>query len=410
MKKRVTAFFLMIAAMMGAAGCKTNFLPERREIDDLQLVQVLGIDKSVEIPGSQVLTIASRKDTPDTGLSRSQQHPGSSGEGEISLGNKAFISTAQGKTLFEAVWKMQASSDKFLFWAHTKYYLIGEEAAKDNIAKYIDFIARDNEFHINSKVYIVKGTTAKELIEQVNKSDLYIADKLDSLGQTIKMLSTSEELTLAELMRFFDIHFGSARIPCIELVDRGSGQGQLIPAVESFGYAVVANLKLVSYIGRDISRGVNLITNKMESTIVTVKDLNGEDASLEIISSKTEAAPRYAGDELTDITLKTKVEGNLGEVQSQAHTIYEENFKHMEVQLSEILENEMRSVLQVVRESESDCLGICDMLRLKDPVKWHKIESRWMEILSHLNIHVEVESELRRSYELGEPSSKKDMK
>ena len=145
----------------------------------------------------------------------------------------------------------------------------------------------------------------------------------------------------------------------------------------------------------------------MESTVVTVKDLNGEDASLEIISSKTEAAPRYARDELTDITLKTKVEGNLWEVQSQAHTIYEENFKHMEVQLSEILENEMRSVLQVVRESESDCLGICDMLRLKDPVKWHKIEDRWMEILSHLNIHVEVESELRRSYELGEPSSKK---
>jgi len=402
------AVLFLLVLMTAATGCRSNLFPQRIEIDDLQLVQVVGVDKSTEAPGFQVITIASRK-LAEPRSDQSQQQQESAGEGQISLGNKAFISTAQGKTLFEAARKVSASSDKYLFWAHTEYYLIGEEAAKENIAKYIDFSARDHEFHINNKVYIVKGTTAKELIEQVNKSELYIADKLDSLGRVIKKVGTSDELSLAELMRFFDIHYGSARIPCIELVDRG-GEGQKIPAIENVGYAIVADLKLVDYIGRDISRGVNLITNKLESSIVTVKDLNGADISLEIVYSKTEVVPRYEGDDLVEVTLKTKVVSNLGEVQSQAPTIYKENLEHLEAQQSAVLESEMKRVIKVVQESKSDCLGICDMLRIKNPIKWHRIEGRWIDIFPDLKINVKVESVIRRSYSLDEPSGKRGMK
>ncbi len=411
MKKYIAAILLIVAVIF-TAGCHQQILPLRQEIDDLQLVEVLGIDKSTELPGYQVITIASRK-LEEPGSARNQQQErrqGSSGEGEISLGNKAFISTAQGRTVFEAARIVSASSGKQLFWAHTRYYLIGEEAAKDNIAKYIDFIARDHEFHINNKVYIVKGATAKELIEQVNKSELYLADKLDSLGQSVKRLGTSDELSLAELMRFLDIHFGSARIPCIELVDRSGGKGESIPAVESFGYAIVANLKLVGYVGRDISRGMNLISNKLQSSVAVVKDLYGEDATLDIVSSSTEIIPKFKGDELEEITLKTKVISNLGEIQSQKPTVFEENLDHMKAQLSAILRNEMMRVLEVARESESDCLGICDMLRLKSPVKFHKIEDRWMEIFLQLPIRIEVESQLRRSYALDEPSGMKGIR
>jgi len=409
--KRYMAAILPIVAAILTAGCQQQILPMRQEIDDLQLVEVLGIDKSTELPGYQVITIASRKLEEPSSVQKPQQdqQEGSGGEGEITLGNKAFISTAQGRTLFEAARIVSASSGKQLFWAHTKYYLIGEEAARDNIAKYIDFIVRDHQFHINNKVYVVKGS-AKELIEQVNKSELYIADKLDSLAPSVTRLGTSEELSLAELMRFIDIHFGSARIPCIELVDRSGGKGKSIPAVESFGYAIVSNLKLVSFIGRDISRGVNLISNNLQSSIVVVKDLYGEDASLEIIAGSTEVIPKFSGDELEELTLKAKVISNLGEVQSQKPTVFEENLAHMKAQLSAILKNEMMRALEIARESESDCLGISDMLRLKHPVRFHKIEDRWMEIFLQLPIRIEVEAQLRRSHELDEPSGMKGIR
>ena len=406
MKKLIISLILIL--VLSTPGCSFTALPMRREIDDLLLVEVLGLDKSNDGAGNHIITIASRILEQSEG--GQTQQDGSGEEGKVSPGGKALITTTQGKTLFDAVRNIQNNTDTSLFWAHTKYLLIGEEAARDNIAKYIDLASRDHEFQLNCRVYVVKGTTAKELMMKFNQSEFYIADKLESLGRSYKLLGTSEELELVELMRFFDIHFGSARIPCIQLVNRESSQGQKAPDIESDGYAIAADLNLVSYIGRDISRGVNLIANKIDSSIVTVKDLTGEDVTLELIFSNTEAIPHFAGDVLEEITLKTTVVSNLGEIQSQVPSIYEENIEYMEAQQSSILENEIKRVLGVVREAESDCLSICDMIRLKNPVKWHKIEDQWINIMQYLKTHVVVESHIKKSYELDEPSGLKGKK
>ncbi|MGI6778140.1 MAG: hypothetical protein ACOX7R_09030 [Acetivibrionales bacterium] len=123
-------------------------------------------------------------------------------------------------------------------------------------------------FRIESKVYVVKDSTAKDLIEQFNQSDFYIFDKLDSLGQNLKLLSISEEVKIHELMRFIDILHASARVPCIYLINRDNGEGKQTKDIEICGYAIFSNFKLAGFIGTDISRGVNLISNTVESSIV----------------------------------------------------------------------------------------------------------------------------------------------
>jgi spore germination protein KC len=360
------------------------------------LVQVVGIDK---IDDSSSITVASKKLT-EEGNQQSQ----SGGSGQSAGGNKALVDFAEGRTLFEAARNIQIRSDRTIFWGHVEYFLIGEDAAKENIAKYIDFISRDNEFHFDSKVYIVKGMTAKDLIQQFNESDTYIADKLDSLGEAVKLVSISEEMKLSDLMRFIDIHWGSARIPCIKLVKYEEAVSRKIIDIKSSGYAIIANLKLASFIDQDISRGLNMISNKIGSSIVAVKDLHGNNVYLEITSGRTEVIPHFAGDTLEEVTLKTKIKSNLGEIQSQQRSFYEENFKHLEAQLNETLKNEMQLVLDTVLKAESDCLGICDAIRIKRPVKWHRIESRWMEIVARIRYRIEVESTIERSYDLNEPS------
>lgn len=391
--KKVLTIILSATLIVSAAGCTSRLLPMRREISDLRLVQVVGIDKPEALSGYHSITIASKKMT-DQG----------SGSGQSAGGNKSLVDTAEGRTLFEAARNIQTHSDKTIFWGHVDYYLIGEDAARDNISKYIDFFARDNEYHIDAKVYIVKGMTAKSLIEQFNKSDFYIVDKLDNMKELVKLLSLSESMKLSELMRYIDMHSGSARVPCIELVQREGSSGQAVVDIETSGYAILKDLKLVSFIDGKISRGVNLITNKVGTSIVVVKDLKGKDASLEITSGKTEVIPRFAGTELEEVTLKVKIKCNLGEVQSQQRTFYDKNFKHMEAQLNETLENEMQLVLDQVLKTESDCLDICDAIRLKTPIQWHRIESQWMQVMTRVRYRVKVESVIERSYELNEPN------
>jgi len=401
MKKIIICIGLSLL-LTNLTGCKKDFLPKRKEINDLQLVQVIGIDKLSGGTDDCMLTIAS-KNLEGGG----QESPESTGGSTGGSKPKALVLTSKGKTIFDAVRNIQAHSNKTIFWGHTAYYLIGENAAKDSIAKYIDFFTRDHELRIESKVYIVKGSTTKDLIEQFNQSDFYISDKLDSLGQNFKLLSNSKEMRIHELMRFIDIHHASARIPCIYLVNRDKGDGKQTKDIEGCGYAIFSNLKLAGYIDTDISRGVNLITNTVESSIVTVKDLEGRDVSLEIIDSNTKVIPHFNGDNLESITLKTKVTSNIGEVQSQTDFAHENSISYMESQQSKILKNEMEKALEKIQYFQSDCLGICDRIRLKRPLKWHKIEDQWMQIFTSIKFDIQVESKIQRTYELKEPSGYK---
>jgi len=388
---------VFIFLFVNLTGC--NMLPQSKEIGDLQLVQVIGIDKLPDGTDDCMLTIASKNLEIGAGQESSGNVEGSS----KSNGKKALVLTSKGKTLFDAERKLQTHSNKTIFWGHVEYYLIGEEAAKENIVKYIDFFTRDHELRIESKVYIVKGSTAKDLIEKFNEGDFYILDKLEILGRNLELLSNSEEIKVHDLMRFVDIHNESARVPCIYLVDRDGWSEKNVKDIEICGYAIISDLKLAGYIDTSISRGVNLITNTVGSSIVVVKDLKGRDVSLEIVSSNTEVIPYFNGDDLESVTLKTKVISNLGELQSQIGSIDEEMITYMETQQSEILKKEMESALKKVLEYKSDCLEICDRIQLKRPLKWRKIEGQWMQIFPNIRFDIQVESIIQRSYEIREP-------
>ena len=398
--KKIFIGVILMFSVVNLTGCKKNILPQRQEIDDLQLVQIIGVDKLSDSTNDCMITVASKKLEQGGG----QESSGSTGGSTGSNVAKALVLSSKGKTVFDAIRNVQTRSDKTIFWGHTEYYLIGEEAARDNIAMYIDFFTRDHELRIESKVFIVKDSTAKDLIEQFNQqSDFYILDKLQSLEKNLKLLSISKEMKIHELIRFIDIHHASARVPCIYLANRDSEGENQKKDIEIYGYAIISNLKLVGFIDPDISRGINLITNTFNSSIVTIKDITGQDVSLEIIDSNTEVIPFFNGDNLESVTLKTKVTSNLGEIQSQIDFTDENSISYMEAQQSEALKNEMKSAFEKILEFQSDCLEICDRIRLKRPLKWHKIEDRWMQIFPNLKFDIQVVSKIQRTYEMREP-------
>lgn len=389
----IVVLFLLLA------GCKSNFLPKPKEINDLQLVQVIGVDLDEDDPGQIRVTIASKNLEVATG-----HEGGDSGSGSVKSGKKALIQTASGTTIFDAVRNIQTHSNKTLFWSHTDYYLVGEEAAKKDLIAFLDFFTRDHELRIEAKVLIVKGSTAKELIEQVNLSDFFIVDVLENLERSIDLLSISEEMKISQLMRFVDIHHSSARAPSIELVHHSAESRESRSEIDLSGYAIIKDLKLVGFIDRSIARGVNLITNNVESSIVNVTDLTGGKVSLEIIQSKTKVIPYFSKETLKEITIKVKVKSSLGEVQSNHKINRKQEIEFMEAQQSEILKQEMEKALRTVLAYGADCLNICDRIRLSRPLKWKKIEDNWLEIMRNVQYNIIVESKIERTYQINASS------
>ncbi len=401
--RKIVICTVLLFFIMDLTGCEQNILPKRKEINDLQLVQVVGIDKLPDNTTDCMVTIASKNLESGGGQESSGSMGGSEDKSAGSSKSKALVITARGRTVFDAVRNIQTHSNKTIFWGHSDFYLIGEEAARDNIAKYIDFFTRDHELRVDSRLYIVKGSTAKDMIEQFNLTGFFIIDKLESLGQNLKLLSNSEEMRIHKLMRFLDIHHASARVPCLYLTNRDSETGKRIKDIDTCGYAIFSDFKLTGFVGIDISRGVNLITNSVNSSIVTVKDSTGQDASLEIIDSRTKVIPYFNGDDLESILLKTKVSSNIGEIQSQTDFKDEKSISNMESQQSEILKNEMLKVIEEIVKYKSDCLEICDGIRLSKPLKWHRIKDNWMEIYTSIPIDVQVDSIIKRTYDIRDP-------
>lgn len=162
MRKIIIGTVLMLL-LANLTGCKNSVLPQRKEIDDLQLVQVVGIDKLEDSIYNCMVTIASKNLETEGGQDGSGNTAGDTGSSKA----QALILTSEGKTIFDAVRKIQTHSNKTIFWGHCEYYLIGEDAARDNISKYIDFFTRDHELRIDFKVYIVKGSTAVSIIKSI---------------------------------------------------------------------------------------------------------------------------------------------------------------------------------------------------------------------------------------------------
>ncbi|NLB18873.1 MAG: hypothetical protein GX825_09150, partial [Syntrophomonadaceae bacterium] len=144
MKRFVTILIIIILAF--TVGCW-----DRTEIIDLGIVVGLALDKG-EKPDEVVSTIQ---------IANSQAFlpGGASGSDE-----PFWTASGKGKTVREAIEKMDYRIPKILFFGQNRLLIIGEEAARGGIDPYLDRVWRSKGVRANIFVAIAKGT-GKEILE-----------------------------------------------------------------------------------------------------------------------------------------------------------------------------------------------------------------------------------------------------
>ena len=149
--------FLLLPALLLLASCGNGaFFPPSREIEDMSLVRVLGID----LEGGNIKI---------TGLTA----------GGAESESAAF--SGSGATLAEAVGLLtRLPAGKNAVFSHAESVLISEEAAELVIPETLDFISRSNELRLGTRLFIVRGDTAAGLIEKCGGE---LGDLLSLLGE-----------------------------------------------------------------------------------------------------------------------------------------------------------------------------------------------------------------------------------
>jgi len=357
------------------------------EIDDLLILNTVGVDRSYDNNDVVVISAASKS------INATSEEASNTAGGQKT---KSELLVSSGETVFEAVRKFSTYSDNRLFWGHVDYIIIGEDAAKDNLLQYLDFFIRDHELRLNSKVLIVKNNTAKDVIQQTIDVENFIGDILENLFESRGLTSISDEILLIEIMSMFDNTHICPYIPCIELIDEPNNR------IKLSGFALFKDAKLFGYITDEMGRGFNWIRGRIDSGVISVKDKNGQKVSLEIVDAKTEIIPIVADGKL-DIKINISFSTNITGIMGASNIFAKDALDFLKTQQEEVVRNEVKKVIELAQKNNMDILSISDTVHHKKPIFWESIKDSWSEIFPKLNITVEVDSNINRTYDIKQP-------
>lgn len=375
-------------------GCRGNFLPASNELDQFEIVQVVGIDKSAEDPSQVEVTFIIQTKTQSSGK-------GSQGSAVIT------VMSSTGPTVFDAARRLKASCDKIIYFGQVDYFLIGEEAAREDFSKFYDLVQRGPEIRLSAKIYLIRDTSAKEFLEVTSSGEKFIADRLEGLKTDIDLLSNTSEATVIDVTSMLDQRTSATIIPALRSVDTENKKstGQLPEKdIQIGGYAVIKDFKLVGFLDADIARGYNFLTGRVSSCPVNVTDSTGAYVSLELIRSNTEVKAQFDGDTLAGVTYRIHAFSNIEEQHSRANIYTDRELEELADKQSAVLREAMVRVIEASQEFQVDCTGLGQAVSLHHPFRWDKLRDSWAQIYPGLKIEIEVESEIARSYDIVEPN------
>jgi spore germination protein KC len=394
--KRIICITVFIITLL--TGCRDGDpLPLHMEIDDIDLIKVIAVDRCEDYRMVKV-TVTFQK----AAAGSTEQ------EGSTRGNEQVIVLSALNETVQAAIRQFQTYTNNRVFWGHTDFYLIGEEAAKEDIVRYLDFFTRDHDFRPNSKVFVTYGK-AGDILEESNLPGFFIADYLESLEENTKLLSRSGSLRMLQLMHELDENttFGIA-IPAIsldgELVKAKGTDFPLNKAVKVEGYAIIKNFKLAGFISQSDSRGYNIIKNIASRGMIGITDQSGKNLGVEIIGVRSKVIPVIKNGQVTGVRIKTWLETNVDEVQSRKDVFTEDSLTYLEQQQAEVIKKEMENCVKLAKDLDCDFLGIGKAVHLRHPIVWNRIKDHWDEIFQELDIEFEIESHINRTYDIREPN------
>lgn len=142
---------LAVTLILGCVltGCgSSRILPVRREINEIELVRVLGLDQGSENVSNIRITASI-----DKLGSTTESEASSKGEGGGGGTDNVVVMSREASTVANGMNEMQFGWLYHLL-GHMGFIIFGEDAAQEGIAKYIDALARNNELRLNSNVFV----------------------------------------------------------------------------------------------------------------------------------------------------------------------------------------------------------------------------------------------------------------
>ncbi len=371
MLKRTSVLSLLLFMAGTFVGCSHDM--NRREIDEINFIHVMGIDyKNDEYSISALYSSEGGADPEEGG--------GGGGEEEITEG--------KGKTPYQAMEDIRLKNKKSISVANTGYFLIGDAAAMHGIKDCLDFLSRDETIKMEALVYVVQNSSALDFLKQGLENQQTVHEDLQAVEQKQLELVTRNDNTLVNILNDMDQNYSSLLIP------------YLVSQEKSFlikGYSVFDQLKLKDYLDLETSSGVNFVKD-----IIRVYPIYlNQEVGLALSYSNTKLKSELKGDEVK-VSIQVDFETMVKEVISSKKIFTRAALQELTRQQNKYIRNIIKKAVDYSVNSGLDILQIARLVENQHVGKWKELAKGWKDTISEIEYEYSVNSKISKSFLLGD--------
>ncbi|AZV41972.1 Ger(x)C family spore germination protein [Peribacillus asahii] len=354
---------------------------DRAEVNDVALIKGVGVDRiddnTIEV-------------TVEISVPQALGQGGGQGQGQGGGGlTQVAARSGKGKTVPEALEKLQEQLPRKIFWGHSEVIIINEKLAKEGIRDSIDYFIRDPRPRIRSYVFVAKES-AKEILSL--KTQLY------SPSEVLWDMAESQTLmhvTLVDLLQ--RLVSGDVFIPMVHKLPPPKGKKSNETIAYIYRTAIFKKDKMIGSIDDELTRGVKWIQNDVKDSQITLLPEGAQGyISMTLREADVKLVPKIKGDKW-EITIKTRTteEIVLNETNIQVKSPKEIN--SLEKQLVKQLEGRLkRAVKKVQKEQKADILGFGEAFERKYPKEWREAKDKWDDIYPQVEVKYDIETTILR--------------
>ena len=375
--KRFILYILIVCMPFLSACSDVNIYSAHSEPEDLAVIKTIGIDFEDDIV----------EVTATTGIGID--------------GKKAKTYTSRADTLAEAINGIQNGylGDEAYF-AHVSQIVIGEKAGENGITEYLDYIGRNVYMRLSAKMYLVKGGTAKKLIEETTGETTAAADMLEAISKKSEFMASGKVFTCKDIMASL-AKSGTALMYVIkagEMLYTGGDDETL--SIKPMGYAVLKDGRVTELLDAGVTEGAGILMGHTKSGMLTVEAQGHGEITLKITDIKTTFEPIFENGKLTAVSVKVTAEMNIEEAASDLNFINKNLREEIEKAAAKEIRDTVDVALKKSMEMNEDFCNIGDKLYLKHPYKMEDEYRNWKYIYNVLHFETEIETKLQRTYDM----------
>lgn len=400
---RLLAGMLLIIALL-ITGCVGS-----RETDDVAYVIAVGIDKAEDGMMEVTYQIA---------IPKAQGGGGKAG-GED--GGSFILNSIKATNLAEARNLLTSTMGRFPSLSHTKAFIISEEFARQGLGNLLGPIMRFREFRGSIILVIVKGT-AKEFLQANNpkmetqlskyyegliferrESGFFLQTDIHDFYIRLKNPVGSPYALYAGLNpKKGTNNPAGPKVPpekTEEYIPGGMPRSGEANRPEFLGTALFRADKMVGWLTNEETRAVELLQGEFTRGYLVVEDPLVPKSSINISLRLGEhpAVKLRMDDGKVSIAVKVRIEGEISSIPSGINYEVDEYRQLLEAQIAQLMEYQIRKMLQKTQELGSDPVGFIAYMRPNFSRHEEMMNTDLLELYSQADIQLDIKAAIRRS-------------